>query len=297
MVREHRAEHASQWAAIVSIAAKIGCTAQTLNEWMKKADVDSGRKPGLTSNYRERRNVLKCENRELRQANEIRARSRVFCASGARPPMEAMIRFVDAYRDAGEPICKVLPIAPSTYHAHAARARPIQSRHRPRVRRDTVLVRRDPQGFRRELPGLRRAQGLAAARTRWLRRRPLGCHGRISPPGNMGVIRRRGDPKGLCDRLDPEPVPIRVDEADHFGAWRSSSAPKKCAAPSGSRSPGATHGSHARAPASGRAPRSSTPPAGPLVSASSPTVQRLAVQPILPAIDTIASHCDRYSSR
>ena len=47
MVLEHRGEHASQWAAIMSIAAKIGCTAQTLNNWVKTAEVDSGRKPGV----------------------------------------------------------------------------------------------------------------------------------------------------------------------------------------------------------------------------------------------------------
>ena len=63
MVLEHRGEHASQWAAIVSIAAKIGCTAQTLNEWIKKADVDSGRKPGVTSDERERIKALERENR------------------------------------------------------------------------------------------------------------------------------------------------------------------------------------------------------------------------------------------
>ena len=71
MVVEHRGEHASQWAAIVSIAAKIGCTAQTLNEWIKKSDIDSGRKPGVTSDERERLKALERENRELRQANEI----------------------------------------------------------------------------------------------------------------------------------------------------------------------------------------------------------------------------------
>ena len=70
MVLEHRGEHASQWAAIVSIAVKIGCTAQTLNEWVKKADVDSGGKPCVTSDERERVKALERENRELRRAGE-----------------------------------------------------------------------------------------------------------------------------------------------------------------------------------------------------------------------------------
>jgi transposase-like protein len=80
MVREHRSEHASLWAAIVSIAAKIGCTAQTLNEWVKKTEVDSGRKPGLTTDERERMKVLERENRELRQANEILRKASAYFA-------------------------------------------------------------------------------------------------------------------------------------------------------------------------------------------------------------------------
>ena len=80
MVLEHRGEHASQWAAIVSIAAKIGCTAQTLNDWIKKADIDSGRKPGVTSDERERLKALERENRELRQANEILRKASAYFA-------------------------------------------------------------------------------------------------------------------------------------------------------------------------------------------------------------------------
>ena len=73
---------------------------------------------------RDRLKALERENRELRQANEIlRKASRVFCPGGARPPVQAMIAFIDEHREAYgvEPICRVLPIAPSTYHAHAAR--------------------------------------------------------------------------------------------------------------------------------------------------------------------------------
>jgi transposase len=72
MVLDHDGEHASRWAAVVSIAAKIGCTPQTLNEWVKKAEVDSGRKPGLKA--------LERENRELRQANEILRKASAYFA-------------------------------------------------------------------------------------------------------------------------------------------------------------------------------------------------------------------------
>ena len=80
MVHEHRGEHASQWAAIVSIASKIGCTAQTLNEWVKKSDVDSGRKAGVTNDERDRLKALERENRELRQANEILRKASAYFA-------------------------------------------------------------------------------------------------------------------------------------------------------------------------------------------------------------------------
>jgi len=71
MVLDHESEHRSRWAAVCSIAAKIGCTAQSLNEWVKKAEVDSGVRSGLPSDVAERLKALERENRELRQANEI----------------------------------------------------------------------------------------------------------------------------------------------------------------------------------------------------------------------------------
>ena len=64
-------EHPSQWAAIVSISAKIGCTAQTLSNWVKQSERDKGNRPGLTTDERERLRQLERESRELRQANEI----------------------------------------------------------------------------------------------------------------------------------------------------------------------------------------------------------------------------------
>jgi len=71
MVLDNEGQHGSRWQAITSIAAKIGCSANTLNDWVKKAEVGSGKRPGGPSEMAERMKVLERENRELRQANEI----------------------------------------------------------------------------------------------------------------------------------------------------------------------------------------------------------------------------------
>src|SRR5215212_4385879 len=104
MVFDHPGEHASQAAAISSIAAKIGCAPETLRGWVRQAE-------------------------------------RVFCDGGARPPVQAMIAFIDEHRAVYgvEPICRGLPIAPSTYHAHAAR-RADPKRLPARARRDAALM-------------------------------------------------------------------------------------------------------------------------------------------------------------
>ncbi len=80
MVLDHEAERPSRWAAIMSIAGKIGCTAQALNEWVKKAEVDSGCKPGLTTDMAAKLKALERENRELRQANEILLKASAYFA-------------------------------------------------------------------------------------------------------------------------------------------------------------------------------------------------------------------------
>ena len=71
MVVEHEAAHESQWAAIGSIAEKIGCSAETLRKWVRQAEQDAGKRPGLTTEERERLKQLERENVELRRANEI----------------------------------------------------------------------------------------------------------------------------------------------------------------------------------------------------------------------------------
>jgi transposase len=80
MVLEHGADHASQWAAIGSIAAKIGCTAETLRSWVRQAERDQGLRAGLSSDERDRVKALERENRELRQANEILRKASAYFA-------------------------------------------------------------------------------------------------------------------------------------------------------------------------------------------------------------------------
>ena len=71
MVLNGEGQHESRWAAIVSISAKIGCAPQTLNEWVKKVEVDTGQRGGITTEMAEKMKALERENRELKQANEI----------------------------------------------------------------------------------------------------------------------------------------------------------------------------------------------------------------------------------
>ncbi len=80
MVLEHEGEHDSQWAAIGSIAAKIGCTAETLRKWVRQTERDQGQRPGLTTEERERLKQAERENRELRRANEILRKASAYFA-------------------------------------------------------------------------------------------------------------------------------------------------------------------------------------------------------------------------
>ncbi len=80
MVLDHEGEYDSQWAAVTSIAEKIGCTPETLRKWVRRAETDAGRRPGLTTEERERLKALEKENRELRRANEILRKASAYFA-------------------------------------------------------------------------------------------------------------------------------------------------------------------------------------------------------------------------
>ncbi|KAI5911890.1 IS3 family transposase [Azoarcus sp. PA01] len=141
MVCEAKGQYESQWAAIVSIAAKIGCTAETLRRWVRQHERDTGQREGLTNAEQQRIRELEREVRELKKANEIlRLASALFRAGGARPPQQVMNGFIDTHREhfGVEPICKVLQVAPSAYRRAVARRRDPALRC-ARARRDAML--------------------------------------------------------------------------------------------------------------------------------------------------------------
>ena len=80
MVMEHQSEHTSRWAAIESIAPKIGCAPQTLHNWIKQAEIDDGGRPGVTTDAAAKLKALERENKELRQANEILRKASAYFA-------------------------------------------------------------------------------------------------------------------------------------------------------------------------------------------------------------------------
>jgi len=80
MVLDHRHEHTSPWAATLSVASKIGCTAQTLHSWLQQHERDAGQREGPTTSEREQLKALQREIRELRQANEILRKASAYFA-------------------------------------------------------------------------------------------------------------------------------------------------------------------------------------------------------------------------
>ena len=115
------------------------CVPQTLYEWVKRAEVDSGKQAGVATEVADKVKALEREVRELRQNKNLR-RHRHICADGARPPVTAMGAFIDDHRDVNgvEPVCRVLPIAPSTYHERVAE-REDPTRSSARARQDAAF--------------------------------------------------------------------------------------------------------------------------------------------------------------
>jgi transposase len=128
IILSHAGAYPSRWSAVVSVADKLCCAPQTPHKWVKRAEVDSGRRAGLQTDTAEKLKALKREVRELRQANEIlRKASAYFCAGGARPPVSQMIAFIDdkpapAWSSRSAMCCR-LPLQPITSISHSGETR------------------------------------------------------------------------------------------------------------------------------------------------------------------------------
>ncbi|MEL3359345.1 IS3 family transposase [Escherichia coli] len=144
MVLESQGEYDSQWAAICSIAPKIGCTPETLRVWVRQHERDTGGGDGgLTTAERQRLKELERENRELRRSNDIlRQASAYFGEGGVRPPLEKMMPLLDKLREqyGVGPVCSELHIAPSTYY-HCQQQRHHPDKRCTRAQRDDWLKR------------------------------------------------------------------------------------------------------------------------------------------------------------
>ncbi|MFU7529686.1 IS3 family transposase [Qipengyuania sp. ASV99] len=234
MILDHEGDYPSRWSAVVSVADKIGCAPQTLHEWVKKAEVDSGKRAGVPSDTADKLKALEREVRELRQANEIlRKASAYFCAGGARPPVQAMIAFIDDNRELHgvEPICKVLPIAPSTYSKHVAQRRdPL--RLSARARRDLALKPEIARVFAENFAvyGVRKVwrqmnrEGFSIARCTVERlMREMGLHGVIRGKPLRTTISDKAAPCPL-DRVNrqfhaPAPNRLWVSDFTYVSTW------------------------------------------------------------------------------
>ncbi|WP_291521689.1 IS3 family transposase [Acidithiobacillus sp.] len=142
MVFDAKDQYPSQWAAMESIAGKIGCTAETLRKWVRQGERDSGKRPGATTAEQQRIKELEREVRELRKTNEIlKLASALFRPGGARPPAQEVNAFIDEHRGAHgvEPICTALQVAPSAYRRYAARVRN-PALLPARAQRDAILL-------------------------------------------------------------------------------------------------------------------------------------------------------------
>ncbi|ENH0142594.1 IS3 family transposase [Escherichia coli] len=142
MVLESQGEYDSQWAAICSIAPKIGCTPETLRVWVRQHERDTGGGDGgLTTAERQRLKELERENRELRRSNDIlRQASAYFGEGGVRPPLEKVMPLLDKLRKlyGVGPVCSELHIAPSTYY-HCQQQRHHPDKRSARAQRDDWL--------------------------------------------------------------------------------------------------------------------------------------------------------------
>ncbi|MCW4352593.1 IS3 family transposase [Hoyosella sp. YIM 151337] len=151
-------------AAVIRIGQRTGVNADTLRGWVKQADIDAGRRPGVTTSDAARIKELEAENRELKRANEILLAASSFFRAGARPATALVVQFIDDHRHrfGVEPICRVLTehgvkIAPSGYYAF--KTRPASARA---IRDEELIVEIERVFWDRRL-----GRGISGARKMW----------------------------------------------------------------------------------------------------------------------------------
>nr|WP_199898401.1 IS3 family transposase [Escherichia coli] len=142
MVLESQGEYDSQWAAICSIAPKIGCTPETLRVWVRQHERDTGSGDGgLTTAERQRLKELERENRELRRSNDILRQASAYFGEGrVRPPLEKIMPLLLREQYGVGPVCSELHIAPSTYY-HCQQQRHHPDKRSARAQHDDWLKR------------------------------------------------------------------------------------------------------------------------------------------------------------
>ncbi|WP_440030503.1 IS3 family transposase [Chromobacterium amazonense] len=235
MVFDAKDQYESQWAAIVSIAAKIGCTAETLRRWIRQQERNTGQNDGPAGTEAARVKELEREVRELKKANEIlRLASAFFGAGGARPPLQVVRAFIDTHRDTlgVEPICRILQVAPSAYRRYVARQRDPALRS-PRTQRDDRLsveiervwqVNQQVYGADKVWRQLRREHIAVARCTVERLMRQLGLRG---VRRGKAVRTTRPDPAAACplDRVNRQfvaerPNQLWVSDFTYVSTWQ-----------------------------------------------------------------------------
>nr|WP_231135160.1 IS3 family transposase [Motilibacter deserti] len=237
MVFEMREQSGQRTGAIARVGEQLGINPETLRNWVNQAEVDTGQKPGTSSEDRQRIAELEREVRELRRANAILKSASGFLRGGARPPTAALTTFIDQHREefGVEPICSTLTeagvaIAPSTYYAAKARPRSARAVRDAAVAGEIARVHAENfgvYGVRKVYRQLAReggVDGAAVPRCQVARlMRQLGLAGAVRGKVKRTTIPAALDerPEDLVERRFRAPAPDRLWVADltYVATW------------------------------------------------------------------------------
>jgi transposase-like protein len=237
MVGEIRPNYDGGFAAIKVVVARLGIgSAETLRKWVRRAEVDAGTRPGITTAENEQIKALKREVAELRRANEILKAASAFFRGRARPATGALVRFIGEQKDSFgvEPVCQVLSehgwrIAPGTYYA--AVKRPPSARSVRDAEILTAILRLRQAGYE-EVHGARKTWlALNRAGIRVARSMRQATRSPIPVPCGLKFTARTAEWVGLFRAPGTQPVPPRRSRANVTG--RGTRFRRRCRASGG----------------------------------------------------------------